>query len=57
MGINQPGIAVALTEKFAKAGMNLRGFSASAIGTQFVADVAVDSQAEANKAVDLLQAA
>lgn len=57
MGINQPGIAVALTEKFAEAGMNLRGFSASVIGTQFVAYVAVDSLAEANKAVDLLQAA
>ncbi|MHA7685996.1 ACT domain-containing protein [Cupriavidus sp. PET2-C1] len=57
MGINQPGIASALTEKLAEAGMNLRGFSASVIGTQFVAYVAVDSQAEANKAVELLQTA
>lgn len=57
MGINQPGIASALTEKLAKANLNLRGFSASVIGTQFVAYVAVDSQAEANKVVEVLQAA
>jgi hypothetical protein len=37
--------------------MNLRGFSASVIGTQFAAYAAVDSQAQANHAVELLQAA
>jgi predicted amino acid-binding ACT domain protein len=56
MGINRPGIAAELTEKLAEARMNLRGFSASVIGTQFVAYVAVDSQADADKATEVLEA-
>ncbi|MDV6321668.1 hypothetical protein, partial [Chromohalobacter sp. HP20-39] len=36
-GRNQPGIAAALTEDLAEAGINLRGFSAAAIDSQFVA--------------------
>lgn len=55
MGRDQPGIAAELTLKLAEGGINLRGFSASAIGTQFVAYAAVDSLEDANKAIALLQ--
>jgi len=55
-GLNQPGLAAALTEDLAEAGINLRGFSAAVIGTQFVAYVAVDSQAEADLATKVLKA-
>ncbi|AGW90047.1 MULTISPECIES: ACT domain-containing protein [Cupriavidus] len=56
LGSNRPGLAVAMTEDLAEAGINLRGFSAAVIGTQFVAYVAVDSQAEADRAADVLKA-
>jgi hypothetical protein len=54
MGPDQPGVAAVLTQKLAEAGINLRGFSASVIGAQFVAYVAVDSQDDANKAMEVL---
>lgn len=54
MGPDQPGVAALLTQKLAEAGINLRGFSASVIGTQFVAYVAVDSQDEASRATEVL---
>jgi len=56
MGPDRPGIAAELTQKLAESGINLRGFSASAIGTQFVAYVAVDSLEDANKAGEILRA-
>ncbi|MBF6989495.1 MULTISPECIES: amino acid-binding protein [Cupriavidus] len=56
MGQNIPGLAAALTEDLAEARINLRGFSAAVIGTQFVAYVAVDSLAEADLAADVLKA-
>jgi hypothetical protein len=40
MGPDRRGIAAELTRKLADKGINLRGFSASVIGTQFVAYVA-----------------
>ena len=52
MGRDRPGAAAELTQKLADGGINLRGFSASVIGSQFVAYVAVDSLDEANKAMD-----
>jgi len=55
MGRDRPGIAVQLTRRLAEAGINLRGFAASVIGTQFVAYVGVDSFAAANKAMEALQ--
>lgn len=55
MGADQPGIAATLTQKLADAGINLRGFSASVIGRQFVAYIALDSQADAAKATELLK--
>jgi hypothetical protein len=54
MGRDRPGAAAELTQKLADAGMNLRGFSASVIGSQFVAYVAVESLDQANKALEIL---
>jgi hypothetical protein len=54
MGRDRPGAAAELTQRLADAGINLRGFSASVIGIQFVAYVAVDSLDEANKAIAIL---
>lgn len=56
-GRDRPGIAAELTQKLAEAGINLRGFSASVIGAQFVAYVAVDSLQAANQAMEVLKAA
>jgi len=56
LGRNQRGVAAALVEELTEAGINLRGFSAAVIGPQFVAYVAVDSQAEADHATAVLQA-
>jgi predicted amino acid-binding ACT domain protein len=57
MGQDRPGVAAELTQKLADAGINLRGFSASVIGKQFSAYVAVDSPADASKAVEILRSA
>ena len=54
MGPDRPGIAAALTQKLAAGEINLRGFSASVLGTQFVAYIAVDSLGDANKAMEIL---
>jgi hypothetical protein len=54
MGPDRPGAAAELAQKLADGGVNLSGFSASVIGTQFVAYVAVDSLDDANKAVEVL---
>ena len=54
MGRDRPGAAAELTQRLADAGINLRGFSASVIGIQFVVYVAVDSLDEANKAIAIL---
>ena len=54
MGPDKPGIAAVVTQRLADGGINLSGFSASVIGTQFVAYVAVDSLDDANKAMEVL---
>ena len=54
IGRDRPGIAAELTQKLADGGINLRGFSASVIGTQFLAYVAVDSLDDANKMIEIL---
>lgn len=53
-GPNEPGIAARLTQRVASAGLNLRGFSGAVIGSQFVMHLAFNSEAEAEKAVALL---
>ena len=55
MGRDKPGAGAELTQKLAAAGINLRGLSASAIGSQFVAYIALDSLDDANKALNTLQ--
>ena len=55
MGRDRPGIAAELTQKLADASINLRGFSAAVIGTQFVAYLAVDSQQDATTALEILK--
>jgi hypothetical protein len=55
MGHDEPGVAARLAQKLAEAGINLRGFSAAAVGTQFVAYAAVDSMQDATKAIEVLK--
>ena len=57
MGQDRPGIAAELTQTLADGRINLRGFSASVIGTQFVAYVAVDSLDDATKVIEILEKA
>jgi len=54
-GRDRPGIGAELTQKLADGGINLRGFSASVIGAQFLAYAAVDSLDDANKAIEILE--
>jgi hypothetical protein len=56
-GRNEPGVGAHLTGKLAEAGINLRGLSAAALGTQYVAHFAFDTEEDALKAVALLQQA
>lgn len=54
-GENKPGVAAALTEKLAKAGINLRGFSAAVIGTRFILYIGLDTNEDAVKAAAILK--
>ena len=56
MGHDRPGVAAELTEKLANEGINLRGFSLSVIGRQYLAYAAVDSLDDANKVIEILKA-
>ena len=56
MGHDRPGVAAELTEKLADGGINLRGFSLSVIGRQYLAYAAVDSLEDANKVIEILKA-
>jgi hypothetical protein len=56
-GDNEPGIAARLTQKLADARINLRGVSAAVIGTRFIVYIALDTAADAEKAVKVLQSA
>ena len=57
IGRDRPSVAAELTQKLANAGINLRGFSASVIGTRFVAYTALDSLQDANQAIEILKKA
>ncbi|AOI61526.1 amino acid-binding protein [Burkholderia diffusa] len=57
MGLDQAGIIAGLTQKLSDAGINLRGVSAAVLGSQFIAYLALDSLAEAERAMDILQRA
>jgi hypothetical protein len=56
-GTNTAGRAAELTEKLAQAGINLRGLSAATTGEKFIMYLAVDSEADAEKAAVVLQQA
>jgi hypothetical protein len=56
-GDDRPGVAADLTEKLADAQINLRGFSLSVLGRQFLAYAAVDSLDDANKVIEILEKA
>ncbi len=56
MGPDRPGVAAEVTQKLADGGINLRGFSLSVVGRQFLAYAAVDSLADANKVIEILKA-
>jgi hypothetical protein len=56
-GANQPGAGARLTRALGEAGINLRGLSAAALGTQYVAHFAFDTEEDANKAVAVLEQA
>jgi len=57
MGHDRPGVAAELTEKLADGRINLRGFSLSVIGRQYLAYAAVDSLDDANKVIEILKKA
>lgn len=54
MGRDSAGMGARLTHAIANSGINLRGFSAASLGGQFVAYVAVDSEADADKVAKVL---
>ena len=56
-GGNTAGQAAELTGKLAQAGINLRGLSAATTGEKFIMYIAVDSEAEADKAAAVLRQA
>jgi hypothetical protein len=53
-GPDKPGQGAKITAALAEAGVNLRGFSAAAIGKKFVAHIAVDTSAAAAKAIKVI---
>jgi hypothetical protein len=54
-GPDKAGQGARIAEALAAAGINLRGFSAAAIGKKFVAHVAVDTGAAATKATKVIK--
>jgi hypothetical protein len=53
-GADKAGQGAKITAALADAGINLRGFSAAAIGKKFVAHIAVDTAASAAKAIKVV---
>lgn len=54
-GVNRPGMGREIAGALAAAGINLRGFSASALGRRFIAYLALDKNKDATKAIRALQ--
>jgi predicted amino acid-binding ACT domain protein len=54
-GRDRSGIAAELTQKLADARINVRGCSASVIGNEFAAYIAMDSLLDANRAIEILR--
>ena len=53
-GDDRPGVGAELLSKLGDSGINARGFSAAAMGKQFIAYIAFDPADDASRAVDLL---
>lgn len=53
-GPDRPGLGADLTAALAQAGLNLRGLTAAAVGKRFVMYVALDSEADLKKAIQVL---
>jgi len=56
-GTDRPGLGAKMTGAIADAGINMRGLSAAALGSRFVAYVAFDSAEDAAKAATAIKAA
>ena len=54
-GTDKPGLGACMAQSVADQGLNLRGLSAAAIGKKFVCHLAVDTEADAAKAVKILR--
>jgi hypothetical protein len=54
-GADKPGTGAKLTRALAEAGINLRGFSAAALGRQYITHLALDKAADAAKAAAVLK--
>ena len=54
-GADRPGLGAAITTALAQAGLNLRGFTATATGRKFVGYLALDTPEDAEKAVRTLR--
>jgi len=54
-GTDAPGLATRLTRALAQAGLNLRGFSATAIGRKFIAYLALDDEDDVTDALRVLK--
>jgi len=52
---NQPGVAAALTEKLASAGINLHGLTAAVMGTRFIMYIGLNNAADAARVLDILR--
>jgi hypothetical protein len=52
-GENRSGGGAKLLDKLAKAGLNMRGFSAAAIGKRYIAYIALDTAEDAAKSMKL----
>jgi hypothetical protein len=55
-GPDKRGQGAKITQALAETGLNLRGLSAAAIGNKFVTYIALDSSADARRAVRILRA-
>ena len=56
-GTDRPGLGAKMTGAIADAGINMRGLSAAALGSRFVAYMAFDSAEDAGKAAKAIKAA
>jgi predicted amino acid-binding ACT domain protein len=52
---DEPGLAYLFASVLAREGINLRGISGMVIRDEFVAYLALDTEAEAQRAIDRLQ--